>query len=143
MARTYQGAALRQQQVSKRISRRKILGVLAAAVGLAGAGYVAKQTIDVLSDLPEEDIYFLKVNEGDRSPQNPGIYVEFRDTVFRLYPLQADKKDNPTKLIRKAHSKYDPDDNLDPDLVLRAEDLFNLVNTKKINLNDIVNNGIK
>lgn len=143
--------AFKQQQANKPISRRTLLGILATGAGVAASAYSAKQIVDILSELPEEDVYAVAVKEA-RIIHNKGqpfnhtdnvTYLEFRDTVFRLYPLQAGKNDNPAKLIRKAHSRYDPNDNLDPDLVLRAEDLFNLVNTKKINLNDIVNNGIK
>ena len=151
MNRIYQGTALNQLQPKKRISRRKILGGLAAIAGLAASGYGFKKTMDFLGDLPEEDVYALKVNEskvlhnrGDPLAFKSDVaYVEFRGTVFRLYPLKAKSNDGPEKLVIRAHRTYDPNENPDQDSLLRAVELFNIINTKTISLDNLVANEIK
>ena len=136
-----------QQPTKKGITRRRLLLGLAAAIGIGGSVLATKNEINYLNALPE-NISALSLKGNKALDQSGSIYsdetyLEFRNTVFRLYHVQGDDKDNSTKLIRKTHSIYGQ--NLDPDSLnfARAQDLFNIVNAKAVNLDGLVDGEIK
>ena len=150
-------------QSEKGISRRKFLALGAAVLGSAAlAGYAVKQgvhgqikdnVLDYLDSklMPEEELNIVRVdgnlytNVGGSLMKfkHPVTYVEFRNNIFVLYPEQAKPGDGPIKMIRRAYNKHDPNDRLDEDIVLRLEDLFNIIVNKKKDIGSIVKNETK
>ena len=83
-------------------------------------------------------------NKGDPIRERVPIhYVEFRDSIFQLYPIKAEQNDNVGKLVERAHSTYNPGIPLKSHELQRAVDLFNFLHENPHTLDRVVENEIK
>ena len=139
------------------ITRRQLLGV-AATLGLATAAYGAYRRLDQIDSLlsPEEEINVLKTEtdiymhnqDGPLKFRKPATYIEFRGTIFELYPVEAKKDENgknssPSALVYEAHALHSPDIRIRGDLADRALDLFNILSQNQPRLKGLPQNKIK
>ncbi len=145
----------------KRIPRKYIAqstliigGLAAIAIGLHNPGKV-KDIYGSLSNAvannverllsPKEEVEIATIDSKIyRHTQNgpigitvPIVLAEIRGGVYRAHEMKATKNDAPEKMIKRAHEKYDPSGEIDEDSLLRAVDLFNLLNSSSVDLNKI------